>query len=63
MLREIGIVQWSQEINEMFPGGRLAQAAYRVYADQIKQAVNRGIAGEKTAASHVDGNCSATFGQ
>ena len=62
-LREIGIVQWSQEINEMFGGSRLAQAAYRLYAEQIKEAVNRGIAGEKTTASNVDGNCSATFGQ
>jgi hypothetical protein len=62
-LREIGIVQWSQEINEMFRGGRLAQAAYRVYAEQIKQAVNRGIAGEKTTAANVDGNCASTFGQ
>ena len=62
-LREIGIVQWSQEINEMFRGSRLAQAAYRVYAEQIKQAVNRGIAGEKTTASNVDGNCASTFGQ
>jgi hypothetical protein len=62
-LREIGIVQWSQEINEMFPGSRLAQAAYRIYAEQIKQAVNRGLAGERTKASDIDGNCSATFGQ
>ena len=62
-LREIGIVQWSQEISEMFGGGRLAQSAYRVYAEQIKQAVNQGIAGEKTTASNVDGNCASTFGQ
>lgn len=62
-LREIGIVQWSKEIDEMFRGSRLAQAAYRVYAEQIRQAVNRGMAGEKTTAGHVDGNCSSTFGQ
>ena len=62
-LREIGIVQWGQEINEMFRGGRLAQAAYRVYAEQIKQAVNQGIAGQKTTAANVDGNCASTFGQ
>jgi hypothetical protein len=62
-LREIGIIQWSQETNEMFSGGRLAQAAYRVYAEQIKQAVTRGIAGEKTTASNVEGNCASTFGQ
>jgi hypothetical protein len=62
-LREIGIVQWNQEINEMFRGSRLAQAAYRVYAEQIKQAVNQGLAGQQTTASHVDGNCGSTFGQ
>lgn len=62
-VREIGIVQWNREINEMFRGGRLAQAAYRVYAEQIKQAVNKGIAGEKTTPGDVDGNCAATFGE
>jgi hypothetical protein len=62
-LREIGIVQWNQEINEMFRGSRLAQSAYRVYAEQIKQAVNQGIAGQNTTASNVDGNCASTFGQ
>jgi hypothetical protein len=60
-LREIGIVQWNREIHEMFGSGRLAQAAYRVFAEQMKQAVNKGIAGQKTTASDVDGNCSATF--
>jgi hypothetical protein len=62
-LREIGIVQWNKEINEMFRGSRLAQSAYRVYADQIKQAVSKGIAGEHTTTADVDGNCAATFGQ
>lgn len=61
-LREIGIVQWNQEISQMFSGSRLAQTAYRLYAEQIKQAVNKGIAGEKTTAIDVGGNCSATFG-
>ena len=61
-LREIGIVQWNQEIGEMFSSSRLAQTAYRLYAEQIKQAVNKGIAGEKTTASDIGGNCSATFG-
>ena len=46
----------------MFQGGRLAQAAYRLYADQIKQAVTKGLAGAKTTSSDVDGNCAATFG-
>jgi hypothetical protein len=50
-LREIGIVQWSQEINEMFRGGRLAQAAYRVYAEQIKQAVNRALPAKRPRRS------------
>ncbi len=62
-LREIGIVQWNKEINEMFRGSRLAQSAYRVYAEQIKRAVNKGIAGGHTTAADVDGNCAATFGQ
>ena len=61
-LREIGIVQWDQEISQMFNSGRLAQTAYRLYAEQIKQAVHKGIAGEKTTASDIGGNCSATFG-
>ena len=61
-LREIGIVQWNQEINQMFSSSRLAQTAYRLYAEQIKNAVNKGIAGEKTTASDIGGNCSATFG-
>jgi hypothetical protein len=61
-LREIGIVQWNAEISQMFSGSRLAQTAYRLYADQIKQAVNKGMAGQKTTASDVGGSCSATFG-
>jgi hypothetical protein len=61
-IQEIGIVQWNKEIIEMFEGGRLAQAAYRLYAEQIKQAVNKGLAGANTTASDVDGNCAATFG-
>ena len=60
-LREIGIVQWDQEIAEMFGGGRVAQAAYRLYAEQIKTALNKGMAGEKTTPGDVDGNCAATF--
>ena len=61
-LREIGIVQWDMEISQMFNSSRLAQTAYRLYAEQIKQAVNKGIAGEKTTASDIGGNCAATFG-
>ena len=62
-LREIGIVQWNKEINDMFRGSRLAQSAYRLYAEQIKLAVNKGLAGQHTTAADVDGNCAATFGQ
>jgi hypothetical protein len=62
-LREIGVVQWNREIDDMFRGSRLAQQAYRLYAEQIKQAVNRGIAGQHTTAADVDGNCAATFGR
>ena len=62
-IREIGIVQWNKEMTDMFQGGRLAQSAYRVYAEQIKQAVNKGLAGANTTANDVDGNCAATFGQ
>lgn len=61
-LREIGIVQWNQEIKKMFSSSRVAQTAYRLYAEQIKQAVNKGIAGERTTASDIGGSCAATFG-
>jgi hypothetical protein len=61
-VREIGIVQWNKEIAEMFKGGRIAQAAYRQYAEQINQAVTKGLAGANTTSSDVDGNCAATFG-
>jgi len=50
------------EISQMFDGSCLAQAAYRLYAEQVKQAVNKGMAGEKTTASDIGGNCAATFG-
>jgi hypothetical protein len=60
-VREIGIVQWDKEITDMFGGGRVAQAAYRLYAEQIKTALNKGIAGQKTGPSDVDGNCTATL--
>ena len=56
-------MQWNQEIKQMFSGGQLAQAAYRVYAEQVTQAVKKGIAGEGITSSDVDGNCAATFGK
>jgi hypothetical protein len=64
-LREIGVIQWDQEIVGMFkvPAGsraaRSAQVAYRAYADQIKLAFRKGLAGEKTTASDLNGTCNA----
>jgi hypothetical protein len=66
-LQEIGLVQWDQEIVEMFkvPKGsraaRSAQSAYRAYAEQIKQAFRKGLAGEKTTTSDISGSCNAIF--
>jgi hypothetical protein len=64
-LREIGLIQWDQEINGMFkvpPGSRAersAQAAYGAYAGQIKLAFQNGLAGRKTTSGDVAGNCGA----
>jgi hypothetical protein len=66
-IREIGIVQWEQEVTDMFsvPAGssaaESAQRAYRTYADQVKAALNKGLAGQHTTASDMDGNCNTTF--
>jgi hypothetical protein len=66
-LREIGVIQWDRELDEMFSlprGTRLAQTAqnaYRQYSDQVKLAFRKGLAGEKTMPSDVDGACSAIF--
>jgi hypothetical protein len=66
-IREIGVIQWDQELTEMFSlpkGTRLAQTAqnaYRTYAEQIKLAMQRGLAGEKTTAADADGNCNTIF--
>jgi hypothetical protein len=60
-VREIGIVQWDKEITDMFGSGRVAQAAYRLYAEQIKTALNKGMAGQKTGPGDVDGNCAETL--
>jgi len=61
-VREIGIVQWDREISDMFGGSsRMAQAAYRTYAEQIRQAVTKGLAGQRTTAGDVGGSCAATF--
>ena len=61
-IREIGVVQWDKELSDMFGQSATAQAAYRVYAEQIKRAVTKGLAGERTTTGDVDGSCSATFG-
>ena len=60
-VREIGIVQWDQEISGMFGGSRLGQTAYRAFAEQVKSALNKGMAGQKFTASDIDGNCTATL--
>jgi hypothetical protein len=66
-IHEIGIVQWDQEIAGMFsvPKGsraeQSAKAAYRTYAEQIQLALRKGVGGEKTTSSDVDGSCTATF--
>jgi hypothetical protein len=66
-VREIGLVQWDREIIGMFKvpkGSRAAtsaQTAYREYAEQIQQAFRKGLAGEKTTASDVNGSCRAIF--
>ncbi len=64
-LREIGLVQWDQEIDRMFkvPAGsraaQSAQTAYRAYADQVREALRKGLAGEKTTSSDISGSCNA----
>jgi hypothetical protein len=64
-VREVGVVQWDQELSRMFKvatGSRLekaAQTAYRLYAEQIKLAFRKGLAGEKTTHSDVGGSCTA----
>ena len=64
-LGEIGIVHWDREILEMFSlpkGTRLAQTAqnaYRTYADQIKLALQKGLAGEKTTSTDIEGGCTS----
>jgi hypothetical protein len=66
-LKEIGVIQYDQEIIEMFSlpkGSRIAQTAqniYRTYADQVKMAFRKGLDGVKTTAADVDGNCNAIF--
>lgn len=64
-LREIGVVQWDRELDVMFkvPSGSRAAAsaetAYRAYAEQVREAFRRGLAGGKTTASDLKGSCNA----
>lgn len=64
-IREIGIVQWDQELRQMFglragsPITAAARSAYRTYSEQIAVALRKGVAGEKTTASDIDGSCNA----
>lgn len=64
-VREVGLLQWDQELSRMFKvesGSRAekaAEAAYRLYAEQIKLAFRKGLTGEKTTQSDVSGSCKA----
>ena len=66
-IREIGLVQWEQEITDMFsvPAGsraaESAQRAYLTYADQIRLAFTKGLAGQHMTAGDLNGNCNTTF--
>ena len=63
-LREIGVVQWDQEIDDMFrvpagsPAEESAKAAYRAYAAQVKDVFQKGLAGRKITPGDVNGSCS-----
>jgi hypothetical protein len=62
-LREIGVVQWDQEVAAMFKvaagssAEKLAQLAYRTYAEQVQEAFRKGLAGQKTTSSDLKGSC------
>jgi hypothetical protein len=62
-VREIGLVQWDEEVAGMFrvPKGSRAEStakrAYAQYAEQVAQAFRKGLAGEPTTASDVHGSC------
>lgn len=67
-LREIGIIQWDQEISGMFSapkGTRMegaAQSAYKIFAEQMNQAIRKGLAGEKTTPNDLNGSCGGVLG-
>jgi hypothetical protein len=62
-LREIGVVQWDQEVSGMFKvsagssAEKLARQAYGVYADQVEDAFRKGLAGQKTGSADLKGSC------
>jgi O-acetyl-ADP-ribose deacetylase (regulator of RNase III) len=66
-LREIGIIQWDQEILDMFGAKRgvplagTAQSAFQAYMSQIKLALRNGLAGQKTTARDFAGSCNTIF--
>jgi hypothetical protein len=63
-IREIGIIQWDQELSDMFDlarGNRVGQIAYRAYSDQVKLALRKGLSGQTTTPSDVAGSCGAIF--
>jgi hypothetical protein len=45
----------------MFGTSSAGQAAYRLYAEQIRRAATKGLAGDNTTAADLDGNCAATL--
>jgi hypothetical protein len=57
------VVQWDQEVSGMFtvPAGssaeKLAQLAYRGYAEQVQEAFRKGLSGQKTTSSDLKGSC------
>ena len=66
-VREIGVIQWDQEVAGMFKAlsgeraERAARLAYRTYADQVKGAFRRGLAGQRTVAGDLQGSCSGVL--
>jgi hypothetical protein len=66
-LREIGIVQWDQDMLDMFgatrgaPLSNTARSAFQAYMGQVKLALRNGLAGQKTTASDISGSCSTIF--
>lgn len=64
-IREIGIVQWVREFQEMFSlpkASKVERASYESYAEYITVAWRKGLEGMKTTPGDVGGNCATTFG-